>query len=76
MIRRVIPKGTPLEPYSQEDISLMMDHVNSYGREIINDRTPYHMFEFLYGKDGLRKLGANLIPHDEIVLRPTLLKKN
>jgi len=76
MIRRIIPKGTPMEPYSQENISLMMDHVNSYGRKKINNRTPYHMFEFLYGKDGLKKLGANLIQHDEIILRPTLLKKN
>jgi len=76
MIRRVIPKGTSMEPYSQEDISLMMDHINSYGRGIINDRTPYQMFEFLYGKESLRKLGVNLISPEEIILRPMLLKKN
>jgi IS30 family transposase len=76
MIRRVIPKGTSLEPYSQEEISLMMDHINSYGRSIINDRTPYHMFDFIYGYKALKKLGANLIPPDEIFLRPALLKKD
>ncbi len=29
-IRYVIPKGTPLHPYSQADICLMMYHVNSF----------------------------------------------
>jgi IS30 family transposase len=76
LIRRVLPKGRSMDPYSQEDISLMMDHINSYGREIINDHTPYHMFEFLYGEEPLRKLGVNLIHPDDIILRPALLKKN
>lgn len=31
-IRMFIPKGTPLDNYTQKDISLMMDHINSYGR--------------------------------------------
>jgi IS30 family transposase len=75
MIRRVIPKGKPMDPYSQEDISIMMDNINSYGRKAINDRTPYHMFEFMYGSEALRKLGVYLVPADEIVLRPSLLKK-
>ena len=76
LIRRIIPKGTSMDSYSQEDISLIMDHIISYGREIINDRTPYDMFEFLYGNKPLRKLGANLIHPDDIILRPSLLKKD
>jgi IS30 family transposase len=74
-IRRIIPKGTPMEPFSQDDISFMMDNINSYSRNIINDRTPYHMFEFMYGYEVTRKLGVNLVHADEILLRPKLLKK-
>ena len=76
MIRYVIPKGKSMDLFEQEDISLMMDHINSYGRDAINDRTPYHMFEFLYGNEALIKLGVNLVPPDLIVLRPSLLKRN
>ena len=78
LIRYVIPKGVAIDPYVQQDISTMMDHINSYGREELKDRTPYHMFEFLYGKEGnnvIKKLGVNLILHDKIILRPSLLKK-
>jgi len=32
-IRCFLPKRTDLAPYSQEDIRLMMDHINSYSRE-------------------------------------------
>ena len=32
-IRCFLPKGTDLDSYSQEDISLMMDHINSYSQE-------------------------------------------
>jgi IS30 family transposase len=75
MIRRVIPKGISMDMYTQQDISMMMDHINSYSRKSINDRTPYYLFGCIYGNDTLKKLGANLIPHDKIILHPTLLKK-
>jgi IS30 family transposase len=75
MIRFVIPKGTSMDMLVQDDISLMMDHINSYGRAELNDRTPYHMFGFLFGDNALKKMGVNLIPPKNIVLRPLLLKK-
>jgi IS30 family transposase len=75
MIRRVIPKGTSLNRFTQDDISLMMNHVNSYGRRALNDLTPHHMFEFMYGQGPLKKLGADLVPADLITLRPSLLNR-
>ena len=48
-IRYVIPKGTSMDTLTQQDISLMMNHINSYGRDALSDRTPYHMFESLCG---------------------------
>lgn len=75
MIRRIIPKGEPMEKYSQQDISLMMDHINSYGRKSLNGRSPYSMFEFIYGTEPLKKLGANLVPPDMVTLRPALINR-
>jgi len=77
-IRYISPKGVSMDPYTQDDISLMMNHINSYGRPELRNRTPYHMFEFLYEKDGreaLNKVGAILVPADKIILRPSLIKK-
>jgi len=73
-IRRIIPKGTSLDRFTQADISLMMNHVNSYARKALNDMPPMTLFKYLYGDDVLKKLGAELIPPDKITLHPDLLK--
>jgi IS30 family transposase len=75
LIRRIVRKGLPFEPYAQEDIALMMNHVNSYARKTLGRRSPYETFQFLHGADALKKLGAAFIPPDEITLHPSLLKK-
>lgn len=75
LIRRIIPKGASLDSFIQEDITLMMNHINSYGRPNLGDKTPYEVFASLYGEDILRKMGAELIPPDKVTLRPSLLKK-
>jgi IS30 family transposase len=75
MIRRIIPKGQSLDGYTQEDIHLMMNHINSYGRTNLGDKTPYEVFASFYGEEILRKMGATLILPDEVTLLPSLLKK-
>lgn len=75
MIRRVIPKGQSMDEYTQDDISLMMNHINSYARKNLGDKSPYEVFASLYGEAVLRRMGAILIPPDEVTLHPSLLKK-
>ena len=60
--------------YAQAEINLMMDHINSYGRPELGDKSPYEMFEFYYGKEILDLLGIHKIPANEIILKPELLK--
>jgi len=74
-IRRILPKGTSFDNLTQADINLMMSHINSYSREIMNDKSPFEMFEFLYGYDIIETLGLSIIPSNEIILKPKLLKK-
>ena len=74
-IRKVLPKGRSFDDLSQNDISLMMSHINSYSREKLNDKSPFDAFGFLYGQDIVEKLGINRIPANEILLKPSLLKK-
>ncbi len=73
-IRRIIPKGVDLAKYDQSQIRLMMDHINSYSRLELGDKSPYEMFEFYYGKEILDILGVNKIAANDIVLKPSLLK--
>jgi IS30 family transposase len=74
-IRMVIPKGHSMNSYSQEDIIKMMNHINSYGRNILKDKPPYLLFNLFHGTDTLKLLDAELIPPNDIILTPALLKK-
>ena len=74
-IRRILPKGSSFDHLTQEDINIMMSHINSYSREKLNDKTPLDCFGFLYGHSVIEKMGQRKIPANEIVLKPSLLKK-
>jgi len=74
-IRKIVPKGRSFDAFNQYDINLMMSHINSYSREKLNDKTPIDVFEFLYGSNILSKLGIHKIPANQIILKPSLLKK-
>ena len=74
-IRKILPKGRSFDDLTQSDISLMMSHINSYSREKLNDKSPFDMFGFIYGYDVLEKLGIFKVPANEILLKPSLLKR-
>ena len=74
-IRRIIPKGKSMDNLVQDDINLMMSHINSYSREKLGDKSPLDLFGFMYGHDLLEKLEIKKIPANEILLKPVLLKK-
>ena len=75
LIRRVLPKGSSFNNLTQEDISLMMNHINSYKRKKLNNRSPYETFSFYHGEEVLHKLGCYPVTASNIMLKPTLLKK-
>ena len=74
LIRRIIPKGTDIGLYTQEQIDLMMSHINSYSRKKLGNKSPYEVFEFQYGRKILDAFHLQKIPADEITLSPELLK--
>ena len=74
-IRMFIPKGVDLSFYTQEDISLMMDHINSYSRKSLGDKCPYEVFSFLYGKKVMDLLKCHQIPPQEVTLNKSIFSK-
>lgn len=75
-IRYVIPKGTSMDRFSQNDIDLMINHINSLTRPSLNNSTPYDLAQILLDKDVLKKLNLKKVPANEIQLNQKLLKKN
>ena len=73
-IRYAIPKKKSLNPYNQDDITLLMNHINSIKRPGLGNKSPYELVE----EDDedfhelMRLLKMHLIPPDEVHLMPDL----
>ena len=71
----MIPQGTDLAVYDQQDIELMMNHINSYKRKDLGGKSPYEMMAFMYGEEVLEKLRIKQMAPDNVHLKPKLLTK-
>jgi IS30 family transposase len=74
LLRRILPKGRPLDDLTQEDVNLAMNHVNSYKRKKLHGLSPFEVFTTFHGLELIEKLGAAFIPPNDIVMLPALLK--
>jgi len=73
-IRRILPKKTSFKNLTQEKVQQMMNHINSYTRKKLNDRSAHQLFSFFYGEETAQKLEMKAVPANEIILKPELLK--
>ena len=77
-IRYVIPRGKSLNPYTQEDMTLLMNHINSTRRVGLGNKSPYELIneedEDMWALYDLLKM--DLIPPDEVHLKPDLFSRN
>ena len=72
-IRDIIPNSYPLHNLTQSDIDRMFSHINSTPRLSLGDKSPYEVFDFLYGENTPSALHIKKIPRDEVILKPRLL---
>lgn len=75
LIRRIIPRGTPLDSLKSSDVLLISNHINSVIREHLGNRTPFDLMASEDEKKLLSLLQLQPIPPDEVVLKPALLKR-
>ena len=64
-----------MDNLTQEDINLIMSHINSYKRKKLNNESPSSIFSKMYGKDTVHKLGIKEIEPNQVSLSKNLLKK-
>lgn len=73
-IRLVVPKGKTFDTFTQKDITLMMNHINSEARDSLNGCTPFKLSQLLLNNQLHSMLSLKGIEPDEVMLRPELLK--
>lgn len=73
-IRLVIPKGNSLDCYTQEKITLLVNHINSEARDSLNGCTPFRLSLLLLDNRLHKLLHLKEISCDDVKLQPILLK--
>jgi len=74
-IRYVIPKGKSFDKLDDAKVAAICNHINSFSRDSLNGSCPYDLAPILLGRDFMKKTGLHHIPHDEVLLKPSLIKK-
>lgn len=74
LIREVMPKSVSLKKYSQADVTLMMNHINSYSRQKSFGKCAYDLAMEVFPEEYFDLLGLYKIPANEVCLKPELLK--
>lgn len=72
-IRYIIPKGTALADYNQSEITLMMNHINSYKRKALFGKSAYDMAYAVLPHEFFERLGLQPIPPEKINLTTRLI---
>ena len=74
-IRKICPQtNSTFDRLTQEDVNLMMSHINSSCRESLGGLTPFALAKLMLPKELLDFFGLEEIPADEVILTPALLK--
>lgn len=76
-IRYVVKKGKSFNPYTQEDMTLLMNHINSTRRPGLGNKSPYELALAEEAEDFMTLwslLKMDVIPPDDVHLMPDLFK--
>lgn len=73
-IRYIIPKGRSMYFLTEEHVRIMTCHINSVGRDSLNESCPFDLASLLINKKVLRLLGLHKISPDNVILKPALVK--
>jgi len=73
-IRYILPKGKSFAKLSDHHVTLMLNHINSTARASLNDATPFELASLLLPRRLFSSLGLRAVPHDQVILKPGLLK--
>ena len=74
-IRYVIPRGNTFKGYTQEDMTLIANHINSTIRAGLNYKSLYDLVETEDMKKLLEVLNMSPVAADDVCLSPKLLRK-
>ena len=75
-LRRILEKKTSFDDLEQSDMRRVMSHMNSFARKSLNNVPAITLFETVYGKEILPRIGVFRISPQDVILAPQLISNN
>lgn len=72
-LRKILPKGTSFKNLTRRDLAVACSHVNSYKRPALGGASPFQLAAQVLPEALIEGLGLELIPADEVMLKPSLI---
>ena len=73
-IRRYIPKGNSFNPYFQEQITEMVNHINSVPRDLFKGQSAFSLQYLFTYQEFFELLGYKQIPYNKLTLNNSIFK--
>ena len=74
-IRRYIPKGNSFNPYSQKQITAMINHINSVPRDLFKGQSAFSLQYLVTDDKFFKSFGYKQIRNEELTLNNSLFNK-
>jgi len=75
-IRKYIEQGVDFDNYTNENINLMMNHINNTKRKKLNGNTPFNLMVNKFGTEVINKLKFHFIEPNEIILNSSIFNND
>ena len=73
LLRRIIPKGISLKPYTQSDYNKIANNINSLYRKKLGGKCPFDLIENYISLETLKQMGLEKVQDIDVNLTPFLL---
>ena len=75
LLRDIVHKGTSFDSLNQDDVNLIMSHINGVIRKGQNDKSAYDVFSFTFNAWVTHVLGITHIPPSDVIQSTKLLNQ-
>lgn len=69
-----MPKWKSFDYLKRDDVTLIVNHINSIAKASLNEKTPFELAKMLLNNELLSALELQKVSYDEFLLKPILLK--
>lgn len=75
LLRDILPQGTSFDELTQDDVNLVLSHVNGVIRKGLHGKSAFQVFTSLFSERLANILGISFVAPCDVIQSPALLKK-